>query len=75
MDFNAAMKFKQAWDTFTMNHPKFPGFLNAMQSRGIHEGDVIGISVTGADGKTIETNVRVSAGDLELFEMLKSMRK
>ena len=71
MDLNAVMKAKQAWDTFTMNHPRFPGFLNALKVRGVHEGDVVAISVTGPDGKTMETNVRVTASDLELFEMLK----
>lgn len=74
MDFNAAMKLKQAWDTFTGNHPKFPGFLNAMRARGVHEGDIVAISVTGPDGKTMETNIRVTASDLELFETLKNLR-
>lgn len=74
MDINSAMKAKQAWDTFTMNHPKFPGFLNAMRARGVHEGDILAISVTGPDGKVMETNVRVTASDLELFETLKGMR-
>lgn len=74
MDFGAAMRLKQAWDTFTMNHPKFPGFLNAMRARGVHEGDVVAISITGPDGKAMETNLRVTASDLELFETLKSMK-
>lgn len=74
MDINSAMKAKQAWDSFTMNHPKFPAFLNAMRNRGVHEGDVVAVSVTGPDGKTMETNIKVTAGDLELFEMLKGMR-
>lgn len=73
MDFGSAMKFKQAWDTFTMNHPKFPGFLSAMRKRGIHEGDIIAVSITGTDGKTFETNIKVKAEDIGLFESLKGM--
>ncbi len=64
---------KKAWDNFTAAHPRFPGFLSAVKSRGILEGDVVEISITGTDGKTIATNIRVTAGDLELFETLKGM--
>ena len=74
MDFGSVMKIKQAWDSFTANHPKFPGFMNALRSRGIQPDDIIAISVKGPDGKTLETNVKVTASDLELFEMLKDMR-
>ena len=69
------MKAKNAWDTFTLNHPKFPAFLNAARSMGIKEGTVIGVSITDPSGQIIETNVKVTASDLELFEMLRAMRQ
>ena len=68
------MKLKNAWNTFTAGHPKFPRFLNAVRASGIREGTVIGISVTQPDGKVIDTNIRVTAADLELLETLKSFR-
>lgn len=73
MDIKSIMRIKKAWDTFTSNHPKFPGFLSAMKARGIHEGDIVAISITGPDGRTMETNLRVTASDLELFNTLKEM--
>ena len=69
------MKAKQAWDTFTYNHPKFPAFLNAARNMGIKEGTVIGVYITDPEGHTIDTNVKVTASDLELFEMLKELRQ
>jgi len=64
------MKIKGAWDRFTRNHPKFPAFLNAAKAKGIVEGTVIGITVTGPEGETLTTNVKVTAEDLELFNTL-----
>ena len=74
MDFGSMMKMKQAWDTFTANHPKFPGFLNALRARGVREDDVIAVSITGPDGQTLETNIKVKASDLELMNVLQSMK-
>lgn len=71
MDIGGIMKLRQAWGRFTSNHPKFPGFLNAVKQKGVHEGDIVEIAIRGADGKTLETNIKVTASDLELFESLK----
>lgn len=70
MDISAIMKAKSAWETFTRNHPKFPMFLNAVRRDGIKEGTLIEISVVDPDGSKKETNVRVTASDLELLNML-----
>ncbi len=68
------LKLKNAWDTFTAAHPKFPGFLNAVRASGIEEGTIIAVSVTQPDGKVIDSNIKVTAADLELFETLKTFR-
>jgi len=73
MDMNQIFKIKQAWDTFRANHPKFPGFLSAVKRSGIEEGSVIAISITDPSGKVVETNIKVTRSDLELFESLKQM--
>ncbi len=71
MDIGAIMKARTAWETFTRNHPKFPLFLNAVKRDGIKEGTVIAISVIDPDGTKKETNVKVTASDLELLNILK----
>lgn len=67
------MKLKKAWDTFTLNHPKFPKFIEAVQSKGLQEGTVIEITVTTPTGETLSSNVKLTASDMELFSELKDM--
>lgn len=66
-------KMKSAWDTFTKNHPKFPMFLTAVRQNGFREGSMIEINVTTPDGKTLSTNLRLTASDMELFKELSEM--
>lgn len=73
MDIGAVMKIKGAWDTFTTTHPKFPMFLNAISKKGIKEGTIMEISITDPDGTVMNTNIKVTASDLELFETIKGI--
>lgn len=66
-------KIKGAWDTFSANHPKFPLFLKAVQQSGIREEAVIEIAVVTPEGKRLETNVKLTASDMELLEILKNL--
>lgn len=68
-------KIKGAWDEFTRNHPKFPMFVNAVKSNGIHEGTIMEITMTTPEGKTLSTNIKVTQTDRELFEELGDMMK
>ena len=74
MNIPDIMKIKGAWDIFTANHPKFPMFLNAARAAGIKEDTIIAVSITEPDWRVIDTNVKITASDLELFEALKDLR-
>lgn len=69
----AIFKAKKSWETFCGNHPRFPAFLQAVQSTGIQEGTVIEVSVTTPEGKTMTGNVRLTASDMEIFADLKGL--
>lgn len=69
----ALLKAKKSWETFCGNHPRFPAFLQAVQSAGIHEGTIIEVSVTTPEGKTMTTNVRLTASDMQAFNDLKGL--
>jgi hypothetical protein len=69
------LKFKSYWDKFTQNHPKFPLFINAIQSNGIEEGTIIEINVTTAEGKNLSTNLKITASDKEMFHELAELMK
>ncbi len=66
-------KMKGLWDRFTKNHPKFPKFLQAVQQKGIQEGTILAMSITTPGGEKLETNLRVTAEDMELFKELKQL--
>ena len=67
-------KMKVMWDRFTQNHPKFPLFLRAAQQKGIQEGTILAVSITTPSGEKLETNLRVTADDMLLFEELKKLQ-
>ena len=67
------MKLMNAKNKFESSHPKFAAFLQRMASQGIHEGTVIEITITQADGSAITGNMRVNASDMELIEELKNL--
>ena len=48
-------------------------FLSAMNQNGIREGTVIDITIQEPDGEKIQSNLKITASDLELFEQLKGM--
>ena len=67
-------KMKGMWDKFTANHPKFPMFLRAVQQKGIQEGTILAMSVTTPSGEKFETNIKLTASDMALFEELKQLQ-
>lgn len=73
MDFGKTMKIMGAWNQFKANHPKFPAFCKAVMNQGIREDSVIEIAVISPEGQRIETNLKVKASDLELFQEIKNM--
>lgn len=74
MDALQLLKIKGMWDKFTVRHPKFPAFLKAISQGAIGEGSVLEITVTSADGKVISSNLKVTAEDMEMINMLKQTK-
>lgn len=69
MNLGNLMQLKNSWATFTQNHPKFPKFLHAAAT-AVKEDTLIEIKITTAEGKVIETNLKVKASDIELVKNL-----
>ena len=69
MNLGNLMQLKSSWAAFTRNHPKFPKFLQAA-STAVKEDTLIEIKITTAEGKVIETNLKVKASDIELVKNL-----
>ncbi|MDD6812313.1 MAG: hypothetical protein PUD93_10675 [Lachnospiraceae bacterium] len=69
----AIFQMMNIWNKFKQNHPKFPKFMTAVYQNGIKEGSIIEINVTTADGQSLNSNLRISAEDMELIEQLKNL--
>ncbi|MBQ7841765.1 MAG: hypothetical protein IJ390_14950 [Lachnospiraceae bacterium] len=67
------LQIKNAWDKFSANHPKFAPFLKAVSSGVINSGTIIEINVTTADGRTVNTNLKIKEEDMDLFREMKDL--
>ncbi len=69
----AIFQLMNLWNKFKQNHPKFPKFMTAVYQNGIKEGSIIEINVTTADGQSLNSNLKISAEDMELIEQIKKL--
>ena len=69
----AIFQMMNLWNKFKQNHPKFPKFMTAVYQNGIKEGSIIEINVTTADGQSLNSNLKITASDMELIEQLKQL--
>ena len=72
MNIQSLLQLKGLWQRFTNQHPKFPAFLRAAQP-ALKEGSVLSFTITTPEGKTLESNLKVTSTDLELVESLKQI--
>ncbi len=70
---SAIFQMMNLWSRFQKNHPKFPKFLAAVSQNGIKEGSIIEIRVTTAEGESFDSNLKVSAEDMEMIEQIKNL--
>ena len=71
MDIGAMFKMKESWQKFSNNHPKVPGFLDNVRTKGFYEGQEIAIAVRYPDGTEYKTGIRLQKSDLELLDIVK----
>lgn len=74
MNPKALFQMKSILDRLKQNHPKVPLFFQAAGSC-IDEGSVIEITLTTSAGKSICTNMRVTADDLDAVRTLQEQLK
>ena len=69
-------QLKASWDGFAAAHPKFPLFLRAVSDGNVmQEGTIAEITITTADGRKYETNLKLTANDLQLFDDVRQIVK
>lgn len=69
------MKIMGLWNSFKSNHPKFPKFMAAAAQPGVITANtILEMKITTADGRTLETNMKITESDMELFQQLKNIQ-
>ena len=68
------MQLQQRISLFQQDHPKVMPFLQAVGNNAVQEGTVFAIKVTTPDGKTLESNIKLTANDIETINMMKNAK-
>ena len=67
------MQLRQRLGLFQQDHPKVMPFLQAVGSNAVAEGTVFAVKVTTPDGKVLESNIKLTANDIETINMMKNV--
>ena len=69
------MKIMGIWNSFKANQPKFPKFMAAAAQPGVISANtILEMKITTADGRTLETNLKITESDMELIQQLKNIQ-
>ena len=74
MDMNPMMllQLQKRMGLFQEDHPKVMPFMQAVGNMAIEEGTVFAVKVTTADGKVLESNIKLTANDIETINLMKN---
>ena len=61
----------QAYAGFRKNHPELFPFMAKAVGNELKEGSKMELTITGPDGKKVETSIEVKSSDMKLFNYLK----
>ena len=67
------MELKNLRNRFAQNHPKFVKFMSDLASSQIEEGTILEVTVKKPDGRTMVSNIKVTASDLEMLQAIKQI--
>ncbi|WP_029233255.1 hypothetical protein [Butyrivibrio sp. VCB2006] len=66
------MQLQQRLSLFQQDHPKVMPFMQAVGSTAVTEGTVFAVKVTTPDGKVLESNIKLTANDIETINLMKN---
>ncbi|MBQ6588517.1 MAG: hypothetical protein IJI01_07565 [Butyrivibrio sp.] len=76
MDMNPMLllQLQKRLSLFQEDHPKVMPFMQAVGNVGVVEGTVFAVKVTTPDGKVLESNIKLTANDIETINMMKNAK-
>ncbi len=69
------MQLKGIWDKFSARHPKLQPFFQAVGREAMEEGTIFELTVTLPDGRSLKTNMKMTAEDVQAVRDLLSAVK
>ena len=67
------IELKNLRNRFAQNHPKFVKIMSDLASSQIEEGTNLEVTVKKPDGRTIVSNIKVPASEIEMLQAIKQM--
>lgn len=62
------LSLKKDWEAFSARHPKFVQFISTVAANGIGVGSIIDVTVKLPNGKTFQSNMRLTQEDVSFVE-------
>ena len=69
------LKLKDQLKAFTGRQPGCTSFVRAIRRKGLPEDSVLDLTITSPDGKTMSTNLRLSAEDIAFVRTISELGK
>ena len=69
------LKLKDQLKAFTGRQPGFTSFVRAIRRKGLPEDSILDLTITTPDGKTMSTNLRLSAEDIAFVRTISELGK
>lgn len=62
------LTFKKDWEAFAGRHPRFVQFLMTVMQNGVGEESIIDVTVTLPDGRTYQSNMKITSEDVDFIK-------
>ena len=64
---------KRMWDGFATRHPKLLRYLAYISDNSLEEGAILDITVTDSQGKSLHSNARLTAEDVQFLKEIRAV--
>ncbi|MBR4701646.1 MAG: hypothetical protein IKP19_08150 [Oscillospiraceae bacterium] len=67
------LRLKRMWDGFATRHPKLLRYLAYISDNSLEEGAILDITVTNSQGKSLHSNARLTAEDVQFLKEIRAV--
>lgn len=67
------LRLKRMWGGFAARHPKLLRYLAYISDNSLEEGAILDITVTDSQGKSLHSNAKLTAEDVEFMKEIRAV--